>query len=168
MRPRMPQDASSRNELMVIAGLWRCQRPWSGREQIRCLPVGKYGSRFALVSTSPLAYTSEPRGPNWGLWIFTGGMAIVFDFPSAAKACCVCLCACVAAMAGLVAASVIFGDVRRLTHGFDYNGRLCGVDAHCMPSGSMLTFFRRPKGPNGPLWRVWAQCSIKCKVFGGA
>eukprot|EP00928_Gymnodinium_smaydae_P071790 TRINITY_DN55276_c0_g1_i1.p1 TRINITY_DN55276_c0_g1~~TRINITY_DN55276_c0_g1_i1.p1 ORF type:complete len:820 (+),score=135.01 TRINITY_DN55276_c0_g1_i1:73-2460(+) len=42
--------------------------------------------------------------------------------------CCMFFLVCVSLMIGLVAASFYFGEVQRLTHGYDYAGRLCGVD----------------------------------------
>eukprot|EP00928_Gymnodinium_smaydae_P096370 TRINITY_DN849_c1_g1_i1.p1 TRINITY_DN849_c1_g1~~TRINITY_DN849_c1_g1_i1.p1 ORF type:complete len:792 (-),score=101.40 TRINITY_DN849_c1_g1_i1:464-2839(-) len=44
------------------------------------------------------------------------------------RCCCFVFLICVAGMISLVGCSVYFGEVKRLTHGYDYAGRLCGVD----------------------------------------
>lgn len=42
--------------------------------------------------------------------------------------CCIAFVACIAASGLLVFYSIIDGNTQRLTHGFDWDGRLCGID----------------------------------------
>mmetsp|Transcript_55582 Transcript_55582/g.154849 ORF Transcript_55582/g.154849 Transcript_55582/m.154849 type:complete len:779 (-) Transcript_55582:111-2447(-) len=45
------------------------------------------------------------------------------------RCCCMILCACTTLMVAMVGLSVYYGQPYRLTRGYDYKGRLCGIDA---------------------------------------